>query len=103
MIYCHNHQEKSYYFTSCSKSVISGAQRKANRWTINELKRVACQYFGRQMLAPNFLSVVGSATVVNERGEEQVSEASGRKMNNIGRINIVILKQTIVEKAESDF
>lgn len=43
-IYCHNCREEGHYSTSCSRLVVSGAQREANRWAIDELLGGPRQY-----------------------------------------------------------
>ena len=37
-IYCYNCREEGHYSTSCTRPVVSGAQRNANRWAIDELQ-----------------------------------------------------------------
>ena len=37
-VHCHNYREEGHYSTSCTKPVVSGAQREANRRAIDELQ-----------------------------------------------------------------
>lgn len=56
-----------------------------------------------QSLAPNLLRPVSLAIIANKGEEEQVPKTSGRKMNNIGVANVVILKQPMVEEIDSNY
>lgn len=38
-IYCHNCREEGHYSTSCTRPVVSGAQREVNRRAIDELQK----------------------------------------------------------------
>ena len=87
-IHCHNCWEEGHYSTSCTKPVVSEAQREANRRVIDELQGGPRQYTRGPGVVPGLpppqsaLAVLASAGV----GRRQ-------RMNNIGMANVVILKR----------
>lgn len=100
-IQCHNCQEEGHYSTSCTKPVVSEAQRKANRRAIDELQGGSCQYPRGPGPAPGFPPAqVAPAVIASNGGERQ--EQGGRRVNNIGGANLVILKQPTVEEADDN-
>lgn len=54
-------------------------------------------------MALNFLPLISSTAIANNRKEKYVSEIIGQKMNDIGGANIVILKQLTIKKVESNY
>ena len=100
-IYCHNCREEGHYSTSCTRPIVSGAQREANRRAIDELQGAPRQYPRGPGPVSSFLPAqVAPAAVANSRGERK--EQGGRRMNNIGGANVVILKRPTAEKADHD-
>lgn len=97
-IYCHNCQEEGHYSTSCTKPVVSGAQRKANRKAIDELQGGPRQYPRGPGMIPS-LPPPQSALAVVASGEVERQKQGGQRMNNIGMANVVILKRPAVKEA----
>lgn len=95
-IYCYNCREESYYYTSCTRLVVSGAQGEANRGAIDEFQRGHRQYFrgpGPALESPSVPAVPVAAVA---SGGVEGQEQGGRRMNNIGGANVVILKRPAV-------
>ena len=100
-IHCHNCREEGHYSTSCTRLVVSGAQREANRRAIDELQGGPRQYPRGPGPGSSFLPAqVASVAVASNGGERQ--EQGGRKMNNIGGANVVILKRPVVKEVDNN-
>ena len=100
-IYCHNCCEEGHYSTSCPRPVVNGAQRDAYRRAIDKLQGGSRQYprgSGPAVGPP--LAPAVPAAVASGGGERQ--EQGGRRMNNIGGANVVILKRPTIEEAEDN-
>ena len=101
-IYCHNCHEEGHYSTSCTRPVVSGAQRNANKKAIDEVQEDHRQYpRGTGMVsglppAQSALAIVASAGVGRPEQDSQ-------RMNNIGMANMVILKRPREEEVKSDY
>ena len=54
-IHCHNCREEGHYSTSCTRPIVSGAQRNFNRWAVEEFQEDPRQYqaWYRAFLQPN--------------------------------------------------
>ncbi len=100
-IYCHNCYEKSHYCTSCPRPVVSGALQDANKKVIDELQGGSLQYPNRSRPAvrPPLAQAVSAAVACGGREKQ---EQSGRRINNIGGANVVILKRLTIEEAEDN-
>lgn len=96
-IYCHNCRKKGHYSTSCPRPVVSGAQWDANRRAIDKLQRGSRQYPGRPGPVGPLLAPAVPASVASGGGDKE--EQGGRKMNNIGGANVVILKRPIAKES----
>ena len=80
---------------------MSGAQREANRKAIDELQGGLCEYpRGPGPVSSHPSAQVAPAAVASGIGERE--EPGGRRMNNIGGANVVILKRPTVEEADHD-
>ena len=99
-IYCYNCYEEGHYSTSCTRPVVSGAQREANKRAIDELQRGSRQYprGPGPALGPPLIPAAPAAVASGGRERE---EQGGRRMNNIGSANVVILKRPVVEEADN--
>lgn len=98
-IYCHNCREEGHYSTSCTRPVVSWAQREVNRRAIDELQRGYLQYPrgpGPALGSPS-VPVFPAAAVASGGVEGQ--EQGGRA---IARANVVILKRPMIEEADDD-
>lgn len=87
---------EGHYSTSCTRPVVSRAQRKANRRAFDELQGSPRQYStgpGPGSSVPS--AQVASAAIVSNGGERQ--EQGGRRMNNV-----VIVKRPTIEEAEDN-
>ena len=100
-IYCHNCCEEGHYFISCPRPVVSGAQRDANKRAIDKLQGDSLHYpYGSRPAVELPLALAVPAAVASGGRERQ--EQSGRKINNIGGANDVMLKQPTIEEAEDN-
>ncbi len=100
-IYCHNCCEEGHYSTSCPWLVVSGAQRAANRRAIDELQGGSRQYSHVSRLAVGHLLPPAVPEVVVNSGRER-QEQGGRRINNIGGANVVILKRPTIEETKNN-
>lgn len=90
-IYCHNYHKENHYFKSYTRLVVSGAQKNANRWAIDELQRDSRQYHqGPGMILG--LLLAQSALAVMASSEVESQKQGSQRINNIGMANNVILK-----------
>ena len=97
-IYCHNCRDEGHYSTSCTRPVVSRAQRNANRWAIDELQGGPRQY----PLGPGTvsgLSPAQSALAVVASGGVERQKQGAQRMNNIGVANVVVLKRPAVKES----
>lgn len=70
-IYCHNCREEGHYSTSCTRPVVSGAQREANRRAIDELQGGPRQYPQEPGTIPGLPPAQFAMTVVASDGVER--------------------------------
>ncbi|MCJ1343817.1 hypothetical protein MMC31_002014 [Peltigera leucophlebia] len=101
-IYCHNCREEGHYSTSCIRPVVSGAQRNANRWAIDELHGGPHQYPRGPGMVPGLPPPQSALAVVASGGVERQRQG-GQRINNIGMANVVILKRPAVKETGNDF
>lgn len=97
-IHCHNCREEGPYSTSCTRPIVSGAQRNFNRWAVEEFQEDPRQYpqipgmVSGLPPAQSGLAVVASAGVGRQ-------EHGSQRINNIGMANVVILKRPVVKES----
>lgn len=70
-IYCHNCRDEGHYSTSCSRPVVSGAQRKANKRAIDELQGGFRQYSRGPGPTLSFSPAQVAPAAVASNGEER--------------------------------
>ena len=75
--------------------MVNGAERESNKRVIDELQGISRQYPRR----PDPKAQVSLAAVASDRKGRE--EKGGRRMNNIGSANVVILKRPVVEETDN--
>lgn len=75
--------------------MVNGAERESNKRAIDELQGTSRQYPRR----PDPKAQVSLAAVASDRKGRE--EKGGRRMNNIGSANVVILKRPVVEETDN--
>lgn len=101
-IYCHSCREEGHYSTSCTRPVVSEAQKNADRWAIDELQGDPRQY----PQGPDIVSGLPpaqSALALVASGGVKRQEQGSKKINNIRMATVVIMKLPREEEVKSDY